>query len=1581
MPEIEGASAQLQMEQMVLRVQRKLSGDEHCKTMAHYAVVRPIGHGAMGMVYEALDMRLNREVALKLVLPELLQSERGKTGLLLEARAMAKISHPNVVAIYDVGESGGVVFIAMEFVRGVTLRRWLAHARRPLPEILDVFVQAGAGLAAAHHAELIHRDFKPDNVLVGEDGRARVLDFGLAFPRVPAHAAAVQDARAPLGTPTAAPSGQASTSAEPNVLAGTIAYMSPEQLQAQPLDGRSDQFSFCVALYEALYGQRPFAGSTFRELVDHVQRGDFAPVAAPPRLPSWVSEVLRRGLSIAPDRRYASMPELVSLLTAGRHAMMSARVHSPVWSGARERLLGKLACVLDEQVASSQATALVRVQRIADHARWLAVVPHDPRAPQIRAGFAGYFKQCHAADLPRPLRPIRLVDDDACLALVFEDLACVPLGGLIPQTAGGDPVLALQIASSLTQVVYALAQLGYALDPTALEHLPIGVERYEIGPIDPTCVVDAGDDATGRYRIVGAVLLALLTAEVPDLGDVAARVAMPVGDDGRLVPSRVRKLIERLLDPARGYCSARGVLHDLASCIAELRRGQATGAFPLGTREISGTFRVSSVMRGRRRELDQVDAMARRIGPGSSGLVLVSGPSGIGKTHLIDEMGARLDRGWRIQGKFDQYANSEPYATLTQALRGLIGRILGEAPAARDAWRDRIVRAVAPNAELLFSVIPEIRGLIGDQPAVAVIPPVESAGRFGETLKRLLVACAAQVELLVVGLDDMQWCDEASIRMICSLLGDHEVGHILWICAFRDGDHPLHAQLAACPTPTSRKMTLPIGPLSHDELQAFLADTLGCAGPRAASLATFFADKTDGNPLFAHTLLAALYDQALFTFSPRRESWGWDDEAIHSAELPGDIQELIVRKIEALSAPARELLSVASCVGRDVEAQLLVEAVSRWGYARGELAAAIRECVARGLLASASSPSGRAVDASDDEAAEVLNFTHDRVQQTAYRFLDPARRETVLLEIGRALLARSSPEELAERLFRIVGYLNGGSARASAALKERIVELNLIAAHRALAANAFADSARLLRAALALLPEDCWMSRYDQTVELYVKYMHALALLGERDQEDQLFELLRARVRTSVHLGQIYELKVMLESSRGEHRAAIERGITGLRALGEKLPRAPGRLAAMAELLRTRGALGRLDPDDLKLRPSSGTEDAAASRLLVALSAPAYLADGNLLAIVMMRIVRRSLAFGMSDVSSHGFAGFGLIVSGLLGRYERARRYAMVAHQLDERFGNPWLLPKVDLMSGIFIQPWTRPFERCEDVLARGFQVAVGNADFVYASYTATSSTCLMYYRGAKLGAVVESAALALRHTHRARDYDMVTVVTTVLDAARCLRGEATSETALASAEHPDRELLATLDERTTPIGVFFCRAIRCGVLYLNGRADLACELGRQASAFEHHAFSNPSLAEYLFFYAMAVMRQWPAAAGSARRAAMRVVRRALARFAVWARYCPENFAARHALLQAELARITGRGQVLDRLNAALEAAVRHDRVHYEALAAELAASHCEAAGQATMATIYLDRALGAYRRWGATVKVRQLSDRLAGGV
>jgi serine/threonine-protein kinase len=289
--------------------------------ITHFEILGEIGSGGMGVVLEARDLEIDRKVAIKLLRPDVWQgrsAEIGRARLLREAQAMGKLSHPNVVTVYEAGTVDDSVFLAMEYVKGQTLRLWMKKAGRSRQEIIELFCAAGSGLAAAHHAGLVHRDFKPDNVLIGADGRPRVTDFGIvgiAGGQEDDDAGASRgdgplSSRDPLRTP-------ASTSlTRDGAVLGTPAYMAPEQHRGLAVDARADQFSFCVCLYEALYGRRPFGGKTYAELANNILEGRIREGLRDPDVPPQLRAVLLRGLSVEPDDRFASMDELLDQLQA-----------------------------------------------------------------------------------------------------------------------------------------------------------------------------------------------------------------------------------------------------------------------------------------------------------------------------------------------------------------------------------------------------------------------------------------------------------------------------------------------------------------------------------------------------------------------------------------------------------------------------------------------------------------------------------------------------------------------------------------------------------------------------------------------------------------------------------------------------------------------------------------------------------------------------------------------------------------------------------------------------------------------------------------------------------------------------------------------------------------------------------------------------------------------------------------------------------------------------------------------------------------------------------------------------------------
>jgi len=287
--------------------------------IGRYVLEERIGSGGMGIVYAARDTELDRSVAVKLLrLGGGSRSEaQRRHRLLREGKALARLSHPNVVQVYDVGEHDDRVFVAVELVEGRNARDWIEDSDPTWREVLQVFIQAGRGLAAAHGAGIVHRDFKPENLLVGDDGRVRVLDFGLARGERQAPPIGEQDEPAP--PPASAGSTLATPLTEPGVVMGTPAYMAPEQHLGRPADARTDQFGYCVALYEALYRARPFAGKTRAALRRAVVGGHVEPFPTDRSVPRRVGRILRRGLEARPENRYPDMHKLLGELEGIGH--------------------------------------------------------------------------------------------------------------------------------------------------------------------------------------------------------------------------------------------------------------------------------------------------------------------------------------------------------------------------------------------------------------------------------------------------------------------------------------------------------------------------------------------------------------------------------------------------------------------------------------------------------------------------------------------------------------------------------------------------------------------------------------------------------------------------------------------------------------------------------------------------------------------------------------------------------------------------------------------------------------------------------------------------------------------------------------------------------------------------------------------------------------------------------------------------------------------------------------------------------------------------------------------------------------
>jgi len=507
--------------------------------IGRYLVLDVVGHGAMGIVYAAYDPELDRRIAVKLVRvpPGETEEPRWQARLVTEGRALAAVSHPNVLPVYDVGSQGDSVFIAMELVDGGTLTQWMRARPRTTAEIIEVFAAAGQGLAAAHERELIHRDFKPDNVLIGADGRVRVSDFGLA--RFSARPITVSVSSA---TPLPSQAHGAERTATGSLL-GTPVYMAPELLRGGQADARSDQFSFCVALYEALYGVRPFSGTTLGELADAARE---VPTAkrTDRRVPARLRELVLTGLSAEPEDRHASVAALVEALTRRPFGR---------WTAPRVLLVGAVGGVAIATAAQSTS------RPCQDAVEQLADVWSDARRAEVRdaileheVSFAAVTWDRAAAVLDRYASDWVAMHNETCKATVLEHVqsaavmdsrmgclrrAKVGLAAVAELLAEGD----VEVIRRTQRIVAGLPVLSRCADATALQAgveppLPrdaAAVEQVEALLAQTRSAVEAGRLSVAELRLdeASAVLEGVDYAPIQtELAIVDARLRSRAGE-------------------------------------------------------------------------------------------------------------------------------------------------------------------------------------------------------------------------------------------------------------------------------------------------------------------------------------------------------------------------------------------------------------------------------------------------------------------------------------------------------------------------------------------------------------------------------------------------------------------------------------------------------------------------------------------------------------------------------------------------------------------------------------------------------------------------------------------------------------------------------------------------------------------------------------------------------------------------------------------------------------------------------------------------------------------------------------------
>ncbi len=1086
-------------------------------------------------------------------------------------------------------------------------------------------------------------------------------------------------------------------------------------------------------------------------------------------------------------------------------------------------------------------------------------------------------------------------------------------------------------------------------------------------------------DARSDHYALGVTLYELFTGRLPFLDDdplglVHSHLARIPPAPQEVCPElplplaqAILKLIEK--SPDARYQSIRGLRADLERCLEELLARGHVEAFTPGLHDVSPQLRLPDELFGRDEPRARLLAAFARAVAGQPGLVLVTGPAGTGKSALLRGLlGPAVAAGATFAaGKFDQVERDIPYAALAAALEMVVRRRLAEPEAAWLGWRARIAAALGPAARLVCELVPGLGALLGPQPPVPDMPPAESAQRFQGLMLRLVRALAAPGRPLVLVLEDLQWSDAATLQLVELLLGSGELPHLLILGTVRDDEPgPLHPVIRLAAALAAESIAL--GPLALGETAALIAATLSWSLEQVEPLARLVHERTEGNPLFVRSLLRWLHEQGLLRFDLEAGAWTWDAERTRVTSPGDDLGALLTRKLGGLSPSTRAALELAACIGNRFAPRRLAAVL---GDSLESVTAALAEALDRGLVQPVA-----ALDRQDN-AEPVLEFVHDKIQQAAHALADEPRRRAHHLAIGRSMLATDAAAAEGDAVFAVTSQYNLAAALLTdPAERLRLASLNLAATRRARQANAFAAAAQHARQGLGLLPADAWTRHYPLCFALHCERMECEHLAGDHAAAHAQFEPLLRHARDDLDRVEVHDLKVRLDVTTEHLVDAITTGLAGLRLLGVDLPERPSRVWLLRELAVIRGLRGLRWLRGSRSLAALGDLPSAtdprillALRLLAQLITPAYYVDESLLASVTLRIVALSIRHGVSGDSALGFAIYAAITLNQLEDPSSARDLLAVAWAICDRFPSPALEVKMATMAGIHVHMWAHPIATAAPRIEPFIDQASALGDYTFACTAMSGRIHLRWLGRGTLREVEQAAAAVYPIARRVPGFDHQHWFIPIERACMALTGRTEALHSMSSADWHEPTLVDRLgpEQVTTTFNYTLFKALllfhaghhRESELLLDGLRS-----GRMGG--------NPLLAETVLLRLLARTAQAPARPLTA--AERPPLHRRLRRLQLWARACPENFAARARLAEAELARAEGRDhEALPLYHQAIEGARAQGQLRLEALALERAGRHHRARQSPALSDMYLRSARDTYARWGAVAIVATL--------
>lgn len=1097
------------------------------------------------------------------------------------------------------------------------------------------------------------------------------------------------------------------------------------------------------------------------------------------------------------------------------------------------------------------------------------------------------------------------------------------------------------------------------------------------------------DYRTDFYSL-GVTFYELLTGQLPfqatDVLELVhchiAKTPIPPHLVSSDIPEVVSDIVMKLLAKTAEdrYQSALGLKADLEMCLKMLATSSQMTRFPIGELDLFSQFSIPQKLYGRDRQVCSLMNAFARVSHGATEVMLVGGYAGIGKSSLVNEVHKPIvgARGYFMSGKFDQLQRNIPYTAIIHAFQALVKQLLTERETRLAEWKDKLLAALGSNAQVIIDVVPELELITGQQPPIPDLAPTEAQNRFNLVFQKFIRVFCSPEHPLVLFLDDLQWADSASLKLLDVIVGDVETGYLFLIGAYRDNEvspsHPLMIMLESLRSKAIVINDITLAPLGLEDVRSLIADTLHSDAIAVQPLAELVIQKTSGNPFFVNQFLKTLYQENLLTFHPAssetKAGWQWNIAEIEAIGITDNVVELMIRKLRKLPDSTQRVLQLAACVGGTFGLQTLAIIDRRSPtVVYQDLLPAIQE----GLV---SPTSEFKIVLEDIIALHPINlefkFLHDRVQQVAYALIEDDAKQATHLTIGRLLWKSMPSETLPEKLFEIVDQLNLGVELISETSEQiEVAGLNLIAGQKAKLSTAYEAAVKYLTVGLNILPSSSWQNQYLLTLNLYIEATEVEYLNSNFERAAILSDTVLQQAPLLLDRVKIYELQIQFYLAQGEMLKALNLAQHVLELLG--IPLLPLSSESETGEPETRPQLPQLENlDNLPIMSDPG--QLAALRILMLIIPPTFISAPSQYVQVVLTMVNLCTEFGYSAIAAFVYCQYGLVLAEFLGEMDAGYQSGKISLKLLERFKADELKCKIYLVFNTFIRFWKEPLRATTKSMLEGFMSGIETGDIGWAGYNASYYCDHLFFSGEPLDFVASEQAKYFEFIVKQQQTLHIYCIHSFRQAVLKLLGRAVPEYELNGKRVNDELVLQSLIRSKNYMCTYTFYVSNIVVAYLFGDYPAAITGAQSALNYAASTIGQAVSAIHNFFYSLSLLAEFHNFSEIEGEKALEQLVKNQERMQVWAFHSPYNFQHKYQLVEAEKARVLGQYlSAMELYDRAIQGAREQGYLQEEALANELAAKFYFQLRRDNLARDYLTQAYYLYVRWGATAKTEDL--------